>query len=65
MKELDIVAQDERWSTYTMKDGTVLRVKPAIVSISATGDNDPSGLPGLSIKHQLLTDIVSGPRKTN
>lgn len=54
----------ERWSEYTLADGTVLRAKATLVStIRVPHRYDPQGNPFYVIQATVTTTVVSSPRE--
>lgn len=55
--DVEVVSAREMWSEYQLADGTVLRVKPIMISVSR-GDVGPAeGAPLYNMKSTLVTDI--------
>jgi len=65
MEVVDIVESDEKWNTYTLDDGTVLRVKQVVVQAARSIDKPIPGSNGEPLYHvktqTLVTSIV--PKK--
>lgn len=58
MKEVRIEKQDEKWSEYTLEDGSVIRVKLAIGAIFDSGQFDAEGNPMYTIKGSPVMVVV-------
>jgi hypothetical protein len=57
-QEIDVVEAKEVWSEYRLADGTVLRIKPVMLSVSRLGEGaSPTGEPVYETKSTLVTDI--------
>ena len=62
--ELDVDVSSERWSEYTLSDGTVLRLKQVLVSvIRAEGQYDNDGNPTYVVKASPVLSLVEVPEK--
>ncbi|HEY6351977.1 MAG TPA: hypothetical protein VI636_21490 [Candidatus Angelobacter sp.] len=61
--EVQVKEATERWSEITLDDGTVLRVKPNILSaVRMEGQHDADGNPIYAIKGAQSAMIVSAPQ---
>jgi hypothetical protein len=61
--EVEVVDAREVWSEYRLADGTVLRVKPIMISISRVEDaRGAEGEPLYNMKSTLITDVRTAPR---
>lgn len=61
MKVVDIVESDEKWNTYTLEDGTVLKVKQVVVQAGRSIDKpipESNGEPLYHVKTQTLVTAV-------
>ena len=62
MQVVDIVESDEKWNTYTLEDGTVLKVKQVVVQAGKSIDKPIPGSNGEPLYHvktqTLVTTIV-------
>ena len=67
--EVPIIESTERWTELRLEDGTILRVKPNVLSAVRIDDNyDQDGNPLYAIKGSQTMTIVSTPehlRKSN
>jgi len=65
MEVVDIVESDEKWNTYALDDGTVLRVKQVVVQAARSIDKPIPGSNGEPLYHvktqTLVTSVV--PKK--
>jgi hypothetical protein len=60
--EVQVRESNERWSEVTLEDGTVLRIKPNVMSaVRVDGQFDPEGNPMYGIKAAHTVTIVSSP----
>jgi hypothetical protein len=60
--EIAVSESTEKWSEVTLEDGTVLRIKPSVLSaIRIDGQYDPEGNPAYLIKAQQVVMVVSAP----
>ena len=61
--EIEIVESKEAWSTYTLKDGTVLRLRPVLAGVfrSRTQHNE-AGEPLYGIRSGLVPDFQINPK---
>lgn len=56
--EIEIAEAKEAWSEYRLADGTVLRIKPVMLSVSRLGDGAGGrGEPVYETKSTLVTDV--------
>jgi hypothetical protein len=56
--EVEVVEAREVWSEYRLADGTVLRVKPIMISINRVDEAQwVGGEPVYNMKSTLITDI--------
>jgi hypothetical protein len=63
--EVEVLEAKEAWSEYRLADGTILRVKPVMISVSRIDDAEAvSGEPIYNMKSTLVTD-VRGARTPN
>jgi len=61
--EVGVSEATERWSEITLEDGTVIRVKPNVISaIRIDGQHDPEGNPMYAVKANQIALIVSAPQ---
>lgn len=59
--EVPVVETTERWSEVKLEDGTILRIKPLVISVTRIeGKYDPEGKPMYAIKagHTIMLDSV-------
>ena len=60
--EVGVSESTEKWSEVTLDDGTVLRIKPTLLSaIRVDGEYDPEGNPAYLLKVQPVITIFSSP----
>lgn len=60
--EVPIIESKERWSELTLEDGTVLRVKPNVITaIRVEGQYDQDGNPLYALKSTQIMAVVSCP----
>lgn len=60
--EVDVEESTDRWSDVKLEDGTILRVKPVVLSaIRVDNAFDPAGNPQYAIKSNAVVSIVSTP----
>jgi len=60
--EVGVAESTERWSEITLEDGTVLRIKPNVMSaIRMDGQYDPEGNPVYAVKSAQTVTITSTP----
>lgn len=60
--EVQVRESNDRWSEVTLEDGTVMRVKPNVMSaVRLDGQYDPDGNPMYGIKAAPVVTIVSSP----
>jgi hypothetical protein len=63
--EVEIIDSEEKWSEFTLADKTVLRVRPAILSVyKIPGQTDSEGNPLYQIKAAMLTDVKAAKKIT-
>ena len=61
--EVEVVETREVWSEYRLADGSVLRVKPIVISVSRVDDaRSAEGEPVYTMKSTLITDVRAAPR---
>jgi len=59
--DVEVVEAREAWSEYQLADGTVLRVKPILISITRVeGAEASDGEPVYNLKSTLVTDVRGG-----
>ncbi len=62
MEVVDIVESDEKWNTYKLEDGTILRVKQVVVQAARSVDKPIPGSNGEPLYHvktqTLVTSVV-------
>jgi hypothetical protein len=68
--EIMVDESSEKWSEFTLEDGTVLRIKTSLVSaVRIDGEFDQEGNPSYSLKMQPQVAVISVPdrlkRKAN
>lgn len=57
---IDIKSTNEKWTECELVDGTVLRLKPVIMSVNKLiGATDMHGNPVFAIKSTLVVDVKS------
>jgi hypothetical protein len=60
--EVGVSESTEKWSEVTLEDGTILRVKPSVLSaVRVDGQYDPDGNPAYLIKAQQVVMVASSP----
>jgi hypothetical protein len=56
--EIEILSAREAWSEYQLADGTVLRLKPIMISVTRVSDAQTlDGEPVYQMKSTLVTDV--------
>jgi hypothetical protein len=62
--DVPVEKSDERWSEFTLADGTILRVKSMVASaIRVDGQFDPEGNPMYAVRTANAMVIVSVPEE--
>ena len=57
-QDVDVQEAKEVWSEYRLSDGTVLRIKPVMITISRVeGEHTIEGDPVYNMKSTLVTDV--------
>ena len=57
-QDVDVLEAKEVWSEYRLSDGTVLRIKPVMITISRVeGEHTIEGDPVYNMKSTLVTDV--------
>jgi hypothetical protein len=57
-QDVDVLEAKEVWSEYRLADGTVLRIKPVMITISRIeGEHTIEGDPVYNMKSTLVTDV--------
>lgn len=60
--DVGLVESVERWTELRLEDGTVLRIKPVVMSISRLeGQYDPDGNPMYAVQAGQTMTMVSSP----
>ena len=60
--EVPVVESTERWTEVKLEDGSVLRIKPSILSaIRVPGQYDPEGNPMYALKAMNTMVVASAP----
>ena len=59
MEVVDIVESDEKWNTYTLEDGTVLKVKQVVVQAAKSIDRPIPGSNGEPLYHVKTQTLVT------
>lgn len=60
--EVQIAESNEKWSEFTLEDGTVLQIKTSLVSaIRVDGEFDQEGNPSYALKMQPMIAVVNVP----
>jgi hypothetical protein len=60
--EVGVAESTEKWSEVTLEDGTVIRIKPSVISaIRMDGQYDPEGNPVYAVKANHIVTITSTP----
>lgn len=59
MEVVDIVESDEKWNTYTLEDGTVLKVKQVVVQAGRSIDKPIPGSNGEPLYHVKTQTLVT------
>lgn len=55
--DVEVLSAREAWSEYQLADGTVLRVKPIMISVSSIAAAQSDGDPVYNMKSTLVTDV--------
>ena len=56
--EVEVLEAKETWSEYQLADGTLLRVKPIMISVTRLEDAETTtGEPIYTMKSTLITDV--------
>lgn len=55
-QRVDYVEESNPWSVFVLEDGTRIRCRPVVTSISYTGRNLPDGQPEYNFNLQVLFD---------
>jgi len=59
-QDVDVLEAKEVWSEYRLSDGTVLRIKPVMITISRVeGEHTIEGDPVYNMKSTLVTDVIA------
>ncbi len=57
-QDVDVLEAKEVWSEYRLADGTVLRIKPVMITVSRIeGEHTIEGDPVYNMKSTLVTDV--------
>ena len=68
MTPIGIVATTERWTEARLADGTVLRVRPVVASVTRTGRFTAEGEPVYVVNSHLVVEVDAegddGPAET-
>ena len=57
-QDVNVTEAKEVWSEYRLSDGTVLRIKPVMITISRMeGEHTIEGDPVYNMKSTLVTDV--------
>ena len=57
-QDVDVTEAKEVWSEYRLSDGTILRIKPVMITISRVeGEHTIEGDPVYNMKSTLVTDV--------
>jgi hypothetical protein len=60
--EVAVKESMERWTEVTLEDGSVLRIKPTVLSaIRIDGQYDPEGNPMYALRAGQMLTVVSAP----
>jgi hypothetical protein len=60
--EIDVSESNEKWSQFVLEDGSVIRVKPSVLSfIRIDGQYDTDGNPVYAMKASLQHVVMSVP----
>ena len=59
MEVVDIVESDEKWNTYTLEDGTVLKVKQVVIQAGRSIDKPIPGSNGEPLYHVKTQTLVT------
>lgn len=60
--EVGIKESTERWTEVTLEDGSVLKLKPSVLSaVRIEGEYDPEGNPMYAVRAGQVMIIVSAP----
>ena len=56
--DVDVLEAKEVWSEYRLADGTILRIKPVMITVSRIdGEHTLDGDPVYNMKSTLVTDV--------
>ena len=62
--EVQVSESNEKWSEFTLEDGTILRIKTSLVSaIRIDGEFDQEGNPSYALKMQPMIAVISAPER--
>lgn len=62
--EVQVLESHDRWTEITLEDGTIMRVKPNVMSaIRLDGQYDGEGNPMYGLKAVPIMTIVSSPER--
>jgi hypothetical protein len=57
-QDVDVLEAKEVWSEYRLSDGTVLRIKPVMITVSRIeGEHTIDGDPVYNMKSTVVTDV--------
>jgi hypothetical protein len=60
MEQRDVVGAKDGWSEYTLNDGSVIRVKAAIIDVKkAVGQFNPNGDPIYVVQMTFVTTTIA------
>jgi hypothetical protein len=60
--EVGVKESTERWSEVTLEDGSVLKLKPSVLSaVRIEGEYDPEGNPVYAVRAGQVMIIASAP----
>jgi hypothetical protein len=61
---VDFEAKAEPWATYELSDGTTLKLRTTIVSVSRLeGEHDAAGNPSYNVASNTTIRVVSAPKE--
>jgi hypothetical protein len=62
--DVPITESTEKWSEIHLEDGSILRIKPNVISvIRITGQYDQDGNPLYALKSSQVMTVVSAPER--
>jgi hypothetical protein len=62
--EVSVESSSEKWSEYTLQDGSQIRIKQALIEVARVIDQyDAEGNPLYHVKAQPILTIISAPER--